>query len=138
VLFDYFGDLNWLAVIVAALAYFIIGAVWYSNALFAKQYRAALGITEGSGTPAASLLIINFVGWLVAAIALGLVSLGIGADSAGDGAVLGLVVGVGFVLSHLVVTLAFDTTRDYSLAWISGLYYVIGFVVMGVILAVWT
>jgi Protein of unknown function (DUF1761) len=137
VLFDYFGDLNWLAVIVAALAYFVIGAVWYSNALFAKQYRAALGITEGAGTPPASLLIINFVGWLVAAIALGLVSIGIGADSAGDGAVLGLVVGVGFVLSHLVVTLAFDT-RGYALAWISGLYYVIGFVVMGTILAVWT
>jgi hypothetical protein len=29
--FDVLGDLNWLAVIVAALAYFAMGAVWYDR-----------------------------------------------------------------------------------------------------------
>jgi hypothetical protein len=79
-LFDYFADLNWLAVLVAALAYFVLGAIWYSNMMFGKAYRAALGITE-QGTPNPSLLVINFVGWFITATALGLVGAAAGASS---------------------------------------------------------
>jgi hypothetical protein len=39
------GEINLLAVFLAALAFFAIGAVWYS-ALFAKQWRALNGITD--------------------------------------------------------------------------------------------
>lgn len=28
--FDVLGDLNWIAVIIAAVAYFAIGAIWYA------------------------------------------------------------------------------------------------------------
>lgn len=39
------SEINLLAVFLAALAFFAIGAVWYS-ALFAKQWRALNGITD--------------------------------------------------------------------------------------------
>jgi hypothetical protein len=39
--FDALGDLNWPAVIVAALAYFAIGAVWYAPPVFGKAWMAA-------------------------------------------------------------------------------------------------
>lgn len=39
--FDY---LNWSAIAVAALAYFALGALWYSKALFAKRWIADLKI----------------------------------------------------------------------------------------------
>jgi hypothetical protein len=42
--FDALGDLNWLAVIVAALAYFAIGAVWYAPPVFGKAWMAAGGM----------------------------------------------------------------------------------------------
>jgi hypothetical protein len=134
-LFDYFADLNWLAVLVAALAYFVLGAIWYSNMMFGKAYRAALGITE-QGTPNPSLLIINFVGWFISATALGLVGAAAGASTVIDGIVLGLVAGVGFVVVHQVVGGVFDPGRR-ALMGVNVPYTVPGFVIMGVILAVW-
>lgn len=134
-LFDYFADLNWLAVLVAALAYFVLGAIWYSDMMFGKAYRAALGITE-QGTPNPSLLVINFVGWFITAAALGLVGAAAGASSVLDGIVLGFVAGVGFVVVHQVVAGTFDPGRR-ALMSVTVPYTVPGFVIMGVILAVW-
>jgi hypothetical protein len=136
-LFDAFSDLNWLAVIVAGLAYFVLGALWYSNLLMGRQYRAALGIdSDYSGQPDPALLGTNLVGWLVAAVALGLITVQIDANSLADGLVLGLVVGVGLIGTHAMVTSAYEG-RGYALLKVTGPYMVIGYAVMGVILAVW-
>ena len=35
-----FSNLNWLAIAVAAIAYFMIGGLWYSKMLFAKPVMA--------------------------------------------------------------------------------------------------
>jgi hypothetical protein len=134
-LFDYFAELNWFAVLVAALAYFLLGALWYSNLMFGKAYRAALGITE-QGTPNPMLLLINFVGWFIAATALGLVGAAAGASTMLDGIVLGFVAGVGFVVVHQVVGGVFDPGRR-ALMGVTVPYTVPGFIIMGVILAVW-
>ena len=73
-LVDAFGELNWLAVIVAGLAYYGLGAVWYTNALFGRQYRTALGLDpEEQAQPDPTLLGVNLVGWLLASLALALV-----------------------------------------------------------------
>lgn len=125
------------AVLVAALAYFVLGAIWYSNALFGKQYRTAIGVApDASGQPAATALFTNFVGWLVAAVALGLIAKSIGADSFGDGLALGLVVWVGFIVTNRVVAAAYEGPNK-ALMMVSGPYNLIGFVTMGVILATW-
>jgi hypothetical protein len=35
--FDALGELNWLAVIVGAVIYFALGALWYSPMLLGRQ-----------------------------------------------------------------------------------------------------
>jgi hypothetical protein len=50
--FDALGDLNWLAVFVAALAYFAIGALWYAPPVFGKVWMAAGGMATRSRAPA--------------------------------------------------------------------------------------
>lgn len=132
---DVFEDLNWLAVILAGLAYFVLGAIWYSNLLFGRQYRAALGVGEEAATPPATTLIVNLVGWLVAAVAMGLIAASIGADDFADGAMLGLVTWVGFILTNHVVNYFYQGI-NVALARINGPYNLLGFVIMGVILAV--
>ena len=136
-LFDAFGDLNWLAVLVAGFAYFVIGALWYTDALMGRQYRSALGLDpDVKGTPDVTPLLVNFVGWLVSAVALGLVSAAIGADSFADGLVLGVVVAIGMIVTQMLVTTGYEG-RGNALFKVNAPDVIIGYAVMGVILAVW-
>ena len=41
-----FSQLNWLAVIVAALVYFALGALWYSPMLFSRAWQRSIGWDE--------------------------------------------------------------------------------------------
>lgn len=132
-----FADLNWLAVVVAGLAYFVLGAVWYSEPLMGRQYRSALGLDpDRSGTPEPKSLIVNLVGWLVSALALALVMVAAGASGVGDGILFGLLVGVGMVVSQMLVTTTYEG-RGTALVKVNAPYAIIGYVVMGIILATW-
>ena len=41
-----FQNLNWLAIIAAAVSAFILGGLWYSPLLFGKRWMKETGITE--------------------------------------------------------------------------------------------
>ncbi len=137
-IFDALSDLNWLAVVVAGLAYFVIGAIWYSDAVMGKQYRAAIGQDPNSPAKMEPVaLFVNLIGWIVAAAALGLVSVSIGADSVGDGLALGLVVWLGFIATNRIVA-AYYEGPNRALMMANGPYNLLGYLAMGAILAVWT
>ncbi len=135
-IFDLLDDLNWLAVVVAGLAYFVLGWAWYSNALFGKQYREAIGRADAGDVVDVPAIVTNLVGWLVAALGLGLVSEAVGADSALDGIVLGLVVAVGFIGTNRIVTSMYEG-RNPALMRINAPYTLLGYALMGLILAIW-
>lgn len=46
VLLDHISTLNWLAVVVATLLAFAVGAVWYTPALFGKAWMKSIGLKE--------------------------------------------------------------------------------------------
>ena len=50
-------EVNWVAVIVAALAYMAIGFAWYSDALFGKVYRKEMGVSESSMKPGSDFMV---------------------------------------------------------------------------------
>src|SRR6476620_7486191 len=69
-----YGDMNWLAIVCAGLAYWLLGAVWYST-LFSKAWRSAveqhgvkLGQPNQSGM--ATKLVVTLVCNLIAALVL--------------------------------------------------------------------
>ena len=133
---DQFSDLNWLAVLVATVAYFVIGAVWYSDALMGKQWRAATGQEMGaSGRPEPKAMVVNFVGWFIAAMVLGLISTAIGASTVLEGLVLGLVVSIGFIGTNRIVQGMYEGSNK-ALMRVNAPYTMIGYSVMGIILAV--
>lgn len=51
-----FPGINYLAVIVCAIILWVLGAAWYSPALFAKQWMALLGITRDPASATGSSL----------------------------------------------------------------------------------
>ena len=134
-LFDYFDDLNWWAVIVATVAFFALGFIWYSNALFGRQYRAAIG-QDDDYAPSPTAIVVNVIGWFVAAVVLALIARGIGAETWVDGLVLGLVASIGFIGTNRVVANLYEGPNT-ALMRVNAPYNLIGYAVMGIILAVW-
>ncbi|WP_328992550.1 DUF1761 domain-containing protein [Kribbella sp. NBC_01245] len=140
--FSVLGDLNWLAVIVAAVVYFAIGGLWFAPVAFGKLWQDAIGWTEADAAQAtpAKMYIVPAVTCLVATVALAMVSEATTTDTFGEGVVLGLVAGIGLVGSGLFVTGFFDPRKPKPQTWISitAGYHVVGLLVAAVILALWT
>ena len=140
--FELLGDLDWLAVILAALAYFVIGAIWYAPPLFGKAWMAAGGIPDpresgGGGGPGPAIYAVPLVGSVLSAIALGMIAFASATDTIGEGIVLGLVVGVGFAVSIALVTATFESAKPKPFVWggINAGYHLVGNLVAAAIIA---
>lgn len=138
-IFDLFGNLNWLAIVVATLAWFAFSAIWYSVPPLSKAWADAAGVDTSAedGPPLALLFIPTLIGYFVTTIVIGLLVAGVGADSVGDGIVLGVVLGIGFGLVGALVTQVYES-KGGSYFLINGLNSVIAYAIVGAILSVWT
>ena len=133
---DYLGDLNWLAVIVAAVAWFAFSAIWYSVPPLSSAWMRAAKVTPGDGTPLVTLLVPTFVAYLVTTIVIALLARAIGASELMDGLSLGIVLGVGFgVIGSLVVQIYEQKGGSYWL--INGVNAIIAYSIVAIIVTVW-
>lgn len=136
-LIDLFDDLNWIAVIVAAVAWFAFAAIWYAQPVLGKTWQRAANVSLPEGyRPPPSIFVITLVAYFVTAIVIGLLVAALGITQVGDAIELGVILAVGTIVVHLVVDSAF-AQRSWSLVWINGLNAVIAFSGMAVILALW-
>jgi hypothetical protein len=137
--FDVLGDLNWLAVIVAAIAYFALGALWYAPPVFGDLWMRSGGI-QVPEQPQAAFYIIPFLTCLLATIAVGMLAAATASDTAAEGIVLGLVTGVGIALTSLFVTGFFDPQKPQPMVWVAVVsgYHLVGLVIAALILTIWT
>lgn len=131
-MFDY-SAVNWLAVIIAAIANVVISTVWYLPQVFGKQWAALTG-REINTSPNPMLYVIAIVGSVISAYVLALVIHGIGAATITDGIVTGLIVSIGFQLTSQAVGGAFEG-RSWNLFGINAGNSLVSFAVMGAILA---
>jgi Protein of unknown function (DUF1761) len=136
------GGLNWLAIIVAAIVYFALGALWYSPMLFARPWQRSIGWDTERTPPQQNPMtyIVPFIAYVVMAIAVGLLAEATGSDTFAEGLVLGLIVGVGLSLAHTLVDATFDPNKPEPWLWfaINGGYHTIGLIIVAVIVSVWT
>lgn len=139
--FDVLGGINWLAVIVGALLYFALGAVWFTPVLFARPWMRAIGWDESRTPPEMNPLsyALPALFYVVAAIATGMLAVATGSDSIGEGLLLGLVVGVGYALVITAIDATFDPNKPQPWIWfaISGGYHLLGLVIVAVLVSVW-
>lgn len=129
--------MNWIAVICAALAFWVLGFIWYSI-LFGKMWAGALqqhGVKLQPGGMAPKL-IGTFIGNLVAAIVMERLFQRIGIMHVTAGLRLGIALGIGF--SATSITLAYLWQQQPFKVWlIDVIYYFLGAVLLGVILSAW-
>lgn len=139
--FDY---LNWVAVAVAALAYFMLGALWYSKALFAKRWIADLKIDINNPDAKKGMGMMfggSFVLMLVQCLALAILAerLGIRGGEAGgwmSGVKLGALCGACFSAASVGVNYLYEK-KPLSLFLINAGYAIVGNMIAGVIICSW-
>lgn len=128
------GDINWLAVAVAALATFVIGGPWYSPAMFLKSWQKEMNLSDAQpGHPVRVFGLAYVFSFLSCAFLASLI--GIGA-SALVGARMGLLVGICFVAASFGINYQF-ANRSIKVLLIDGGYHVLQFVAFGLVLGGW-
>ena len=134
-MFD-FSQLNYLAIAVAIISTYALGALWYSPIGFAKQWMAEIGKTEDQlGSPLKPMLI-SFATGALSVVSMALLLTLVDDPTWSQGLCIGGLVGVGFIATAMASDYAFC---GYSMRFylIQTGYRVVYSLIMGIILAVW-
>jgi hypothetical protein len=129
-------DLNWTAIVVAAIVPMLLGALWYSNALFARPWLRAVDRTEDELKGATMGYVLSAIGALLMSYALARIVRWAEVDDLWNGALVGLLVWVGFVATVLAVTTYFSG-RPSALWSINAGYQLFALVIVGAIHGAW-
>jgi uncharacterized membrane protein len=131
-----FHELNWLAIIVAAISAFALGGLWYSPVLFVKIWMKEAGITEESAK-SSNMVKIFGLSFILAMMASLLLALFLGADAGGGiGALSGFLIGLGTIFTFLGITYLFER-KTIGHFLVNALYGVASLTLMGFIIGVW-
>ena len=131
--------INYLAVIVAAVAAIVVGAVWYSPLLFGKAYMKLRGMNPDATTnrrPPAGELIAEFVRYVVIAFVLALFVVRLGVVGLTSALELGLGLWFGFQAMLLLGSVIHEK-MPWTLYAIHAGDALVKTVLMAVILGVW-
>lgn len=127
-------EVNYLAVLIAAVGIWVTGAVWY-GVLFGDRWVAAIEKTREQLGKSMKPMVISFVANLVMAFALACVieTASGGTPTLAAGIEVGVLVALGFIVTAEVVANGFED-RPLALTIINGGYWLIGFIIAGAVI----
>jgi hypothetical protein len=135
--FHHLQHMNHWALLVSALFLWFLGAAWYSPALFAKPWMAALGISPGHPNTGLALgMVSSLIGDLFVALILLHFILWSGATTYLMGAFVGFLCWLGF-FAAIQLPQGIYEGRPFRLSAINGGYWLVGLLPTGALLAVW-
>ena len=140
-------DINYLAVIVSAIAFFALGALWYNDILFGKSWRDSMGKSDkefekeqAEGSMAVSFGLMFLGALLMAVVTAHLVDLMTVVYPNSSDIMIGLQTGfwvwLGYIASYVLTAISFEN-RPWKYYFINTGYWLVGAVIMGVILNIW-
>ena len=133
-----FAEINFIAVLVAAVAYFLVGWAWYSPMLFGNAYLKEMKLDpkkmkmENMGV----IFGASFICGLLTAFVIKAVMIATFADTVFLGANIGVLLSVGLIGTNAMNDALYDN-HSTKLFFIKVGYNVLGFIVMGAILGAW-
>ena len=133
------AGINWVAVIVAILGYFLLGALMFARETpIGRAWVAASGYESPTTGVWASqaFYLLPALTCLVSVVATALLVRATGTDTLAEGIVLGLVVGIGYAVAILLNTAAFEFAKPDRWLWgtITAVYHGLGLLFAAVIL----
>lgn len=129
---------NHLAVIIAAIVFFVLGAAWYT--VLSGAWLAGIGKTmeqmakESGGSPMP--YVVGFLAVLVMCYTLNSLLNRLGDTTAAGGAKVGAFVALGFVAANIALNYGFEL-RGVSLWAINTGYVLVGLSIAGAIIGGW-
>ncbi len=138
---EFFQNANWIAIGVAALSYFVLGAVWFS-ALFQKAWMAGHNLQAPTDEMKLQMkkhmpvmMVQTLVMNIVMAIVVAMLVMAMGSVRCVAGIKLGLALSavgcVPLVMSHMY------TMKSIKLWMVDAAYHTVGITLMSIIISVW-
>ncbi len=132
--------INIWAVLVSAIAFWVLGALWYSPVLFGKRWQKEIGMNEEE-LKKANMAVIFGTSFLIMLFMVWALNFVINSHKAEDVSLFqGLHYGVftGFFFGMLTMGINYLYQRRSIILWvIDGLYMVLGMGIAGMILGAW-
>ena len=128
------ANLNWMAVLLAFVPYFLLGALWFTL-IFSKPYKISLG--RGNETlPNKPIFIVGpALCSLVITIATAILIYVLNIQSLGEAFEFALIVGIGYLVANTVnIAINPNIPRPILYGIISGSYHLVGIVIVSIIL----
>jgi hypothetical protein len=135
---DIFGQINWLAVLVGAIGYFMLGAIWYSF-LFQKKWIAYTGVSMNDPDAkkgVAGIMIFSFILMFICSFGLAFIITKFNLHTWQLGLKLGLLTGICFSATAISISYVYEK-KHIGLHLINGGYNVIGQVIAAIIICLW-
>jgi hypothetical protein len=129
---------NYAAVVVAAIAYWLLGALWY-GVVFGARWMVLENVSMEQAKSMNPVLpyVISFILNLLIAYLLAQICIWRNADTIGRGASVGVLLWIGFIGPITYTTYMYEM-RPKELFAINQFYPLAGMVLMGAIIGAWT
>jgi hypothetical protein len=126
------SGVNWVAVLLAAIANLVIGMIWYMRPVLGARWAELAGV-DLNNRPSPTVYLVAIGAAVIAATILALLAKGLGAHDAINGAFVGLLGWLAFQATNSAVGGAFEG-RPSSLWLINTANAAVTFGVMGAII----
>lgn len=128
------ANLNWISVLVAFIAYFLLGALWFTL-FFSKQYKISLGRENETLQNKPIFIVGPALCSLVITIASAVLIYALNISSFGDALKFSLLVGIGYLFANTVnIAINPNIPRPILYGIISGTYHLVGILMVSIIL----
>ena len=134
-MFDVLTAVNWLSVLLAFIAYFLLGPLWYLL-LFPKQYRVSLGRKPDEPQSSNPLFV---VGPAVCALIITLTSAvlfyALNITTYGNAILFATLIGIGYLVANTVnIAINPNIPRPFLYGFVSGGYHLTGMLLVNLVL----
>lgn len=133
------GNLNWLHLLVAAIAYFAVGALWYSPVLFSNAWANAVGLKTDDPELKKTFpiaLLGSFLMMCLTVVALGIIQQKIPAVGISGAMKVGLFFGLCFSAMGIGISYIYQR-KPLVLYLIDCGYHIVGCCIASIIIVLW-
>jgi hypothetical protein len=126
-------EVNWIAVGLCAVSSLVLGAIWYSPVLFARQWQTAAGLSDEQAS-SGNMGVIFGSAFALSLVAAAVFAMFLGKDmSLGAATAAGFAAGLCWVAASYGINYLFER-RPMRLWLINGGYHTLQFTLFGLIL----